>query len=483
MLFEVVRGGFEPFQVQRLVARDPEHLLIERGAQALGGAQQLLLVQLQGDGFVEQRAQFAVQALQQFATGAHQFQQGFAQLRGDLIGRLRAEQVVHVGNRVADQFALLVDLELIQADVSDFVRQVLVHLLQTRQRLFLFVEDLGQQKAALQHADLLIQRLIALGDVVQLLFGFEVLLRDFVQAVGAAQQVVGKLEVERALGGQQAAAARLLRFQRLLGHGLLRLRQTLLVDQGLQLLNLLVLARGFFQQQVMLAAAEVLQQAVARQFLTAQRNQRGEGSRLGGELVALILGQQLAVIAAQLEGGVDLLDARLAGADFGLRPLRSGLGRDGHAVGAGQGFLQFALLRGAIRHQLLQLGHAQIFIALGHRHDSTGFESRQFALVFEGLLLRGAEQLLDLTQALFVFRLVGQLGKGLFEDRLQGLLVGVGQLSIGNFIQALLNRLGGQGFSRLQRTHTKAQAEQDGGEKRAQSGHRFRSYEGQKWAV
>jgi hypothetical protein len=110
-----------------------------------------------------------------------------------------------------------------------------------------------------------------LGDVVQLLLGFEVLLGDFVEAVGAAQQVVGKLEVERALGGQQAAAARLLRFDGLLGHGLLRLRQAFLVDQGLQVLDLLVLARGFFQQQVMLAAAEVLQQAVARQLLTAQR--------------------------------------------------------------------------------------------------------------------------------------------------------------------------------------------------------------------
>jgi hypothetical protein len=44
------------------------------------------------------------------------------------------------------------------------------------------------------------------------------LLSDFVEAVGALEQVVRKLEVRRALGGQQAAAAGLLRFDGLLGN-------------------------------------------------------------------------------------------------------------------------------------------------------------------------------------------------------------------------------------------------------------------------
>ena len=56
LLLKLARCGFQPFQIQRLVAGDPEHLLIQRGAQALGGAEQLFLVQLQGDRFVEQRA-------------------------------------------------------------------------------------------------------------------------------------------------------------------------------------------------------------------------------------------------------------------------------------------------------------------------------------------------------------------------------------------------------------------------------------------
>ena len=107
-------------------------------------------------------------------------------MRGDLIGGLGRQQVVDVGSRVADQLALLIDLKLIQTDIGDFICQILVHFLQARQGLLLLIENLGQQQTALEHVDLLIQRLIALGEVIQLLLGFQVLLGDFVEAVGAA---------------------------------------------------------------------------------------------------------------------------------------------------------------------------------------------------------------------------------------------------------------------------------------------------------
>ncbi|MNI69604.1 hypothetical protein D3C73_1253650 [compost metagenome] len=104
-------------------------------------AEQLLLVELQGDRFVEQRRQLAVKAFEQVAAGDRHFQQGFAQGRGDVFLRLVGQQLVDVGHRAAHLLALLVDLELVQADVGDLVGQVTVEL-QVRQGLFLLVEDL-----------------------------------------------------------------------------------------------------------------------------------------------------------------------------------------------------------------------------------------------------------------------------------------------------------------------------------------------------
>ncbi|MNE18784.1 hypothetical protein D3C80_1118400 [compost metagenome] len=225
---------------------------------------------MQGNRLVEQCRQFAVQALEQIAAGDRHLQQGFAQGRGDVCLRLAGQQFVDVGNRAAHLFALLIDLELVQADIGDLVGQVTVEL-QVRQRLLLLVEDLRQQQAALEYADLLVQRLIGLGQAVELLLGAQVLLGQLVEAVGAFEQVVGKLEVGRALAGQQAAAAGFLGLDRLLGNRLLRLGQPFIVDQRLQVLDFLLQARGTLDQQVVAGVAQVLQQAVASQFLAAQQ--------------------------------------------------------------------------------------------------------------------------------------------------------------------------------------------------------------------
>ncbi|MNJ36753.1 hypothetical protein D3C77_315530 [compost metagenome] len=83
-------------------------------------------------------------------------------------------------------FTLLIDFELIQTDISNLVGQVAINF-QVRQGLLLLIEDLGQQQAALEHADLLVQGLIGLSEAVELLFGLEVLLGQLVEAVSAAQ--------------------------------------------------------------------------------------------------------------------------------------------------------------------------------------------------------------------------------------------------------------------------------------------------------
>ncbi|MNM72444.1 hypothetical protein D3C81_841390 [compost metagenome] len=162
---EACRHQAQPFPVQWLVAGNPEHLLFERGAQALGGAEQLLLVELQGDGFVEQCRQLPAEAFEQVDAGNHHLQQRLAQLRGNLLLRLAEQQVVDVRGGAAHLLALLVHFELVKTDIGDLVSQVAVDF-QVRQGLLLLVEDLGQQQAALEHADLFVQGLVGLGQAV-----------------------------------------------------------------------------------------------------------------------------------------------------------------------------------------------------------------------------------------------------------------------------------------------------------------------------
>ena len=412
------------------------------------GAEQLLLIQLQRDRFIEHRAQFTVQALQQVDAGGGQFHQAFAQLRGHLLRWLGRQQVVDISGRVAEQFPLLADFELIQANVGDLVGQIAIDP-QARQGLFLFIENLGQQQAALEHADLLIQGGIALGHAVQLLLGLQVLLSNLVEAVSALEQVVGELQVGRAFGGQQAAAPGFLRFDGLLRHGFLGLGQTLLVDQVLQLLDFLIETVGFFREQVMLAVAQILQLGIAGQFLATERNQRIECRQLGVELVALLGAQGLAAVLAGLEDVVDLLDARLAGGNFRLGALGARLRGNDQAVGIAQGFLQIALLGRALGQHLLELLNRLFGEALRYRHDTGGLQTRQFALVLDGLFGGVGQLLLEIAQFLLVITPVVELCQRVLQDRLQGLLIGFRQFAVGDLVQARLHGFAGGRFGGL----------------------------------
>src|SRR5471032_1908183 len=467
-------NALEPLQVQRFIAGDPEHLLIKGRTQAAGGADQLFLAQLQGDGFVEQGAQFAVQALQQVGAGGSEIDQGLAQLWRDVFGLLGRQQGFDVGGRAAHLLALLVDLELIQADIGDFVRQPLVQG-QVRQGLLLFVENLGQQQTAPQDVDLFIQRLIALCQVVQLLLGLEVLLGQVVEAVGAAQQVVGQLEVGGTFRRQQATAAGLLRFDGQLGHGLLRLCTALVVDQGLQVLDFLLLTADFFGQQVVLGAAQILQLTVAGQFLATQQGQGIDRGQFGVELVTLIGTDRLAVVFAHFEDGVDLLGAGLVAADLGLGALGAGLGGDGQAVGVIQGFLQVAQLRAALAKQLLQLRHVEVGIALGNRDGFGGLELGQLALIINGLLRCLRQLLFESGKTLLAVLLARQQGERLLQHLLQRLLVDVRQLAVGNLVQALLHGFAGGWFGSHGRDGGQAKPKQGGNDKITQREHRHRS--------
>lgn len=192
-------------------------------------------------------------------------------------------------------------------------------------------------------------------------------------------------------------------------------------------------------------------------------------------MVALVGAEGFAIVLAGLEGRIDLLDACLAAADFGLGALGAGLGGDGQAVGFGQVFLQVALLGGALHQQLLELRHRQGRVALGHRNDLGRLEAGQLALVLGGLARRVIQLVLEVGEALLVILLVAQVGQGLLQDRLQRLHVGVGQLAVGQLVQGLLDGVGAGRLGGVDAAETKGQAQQGSGEESAQGWHRDRS--------
>nr|GEY97665.1 hypothetical protein [Tanacetum cinerariifolium] len=381
--------AFKPLQVQRLVAGDPEHLLVEGFAQAHGRADQLLLIELQSDGFVEKRTQLSIQAFQQIAAGGGEIQQGFAQRGRDVFRFLRGQECIDIRTGAAHLLALLVDLELVQPNVSDFVSQATVEL-ELGQRLLLFVEDFGQQQAAAQDVDLFIQRLIRLGQRIELGLGLEVLL-------GGCCPRLSEL--------RGTAASRF---------------------------------------PIALASAKVLQLAIAGKFLPAQGDQGVDRREFGIQGVALIGIDGLAAVLAGFENIVDRLSACLAAADLGLGTFGAGLRGDGQAVGVVQGLLQVSLLGAALTQHLLKFGHVQAGVALSHRNDLTGLELGQLPLVFGRLPGGVGELLFQVFKLLLVILLAGQKCQRLLQHLLQGFLVVSGQFAIGDFVQAALYGLAGQ---------------------------------------
>ena len=192
----------EPFQVERAIARHPEHLLVQSRAQALGGGLQLGLVELQGDGFTEQGTEFAIQAVEQPGARGEQGLQGFE--LAVLYGGLLREQLAGVACRVGKGFALLVHLELVKADLGDALGELVIRA-RLRQSAALFIQDAGQQGAALQDVDLFGDHAAAAVEGVQALTGVELALGEVGELLGAAQQVGRQGVIDRSLARQHAA--------------------------------------------------------------------------------------------------------------------------------------------------------------------------------------------------------------------------------------------------------------------------------------
>ncbi len=421
----------DPGQIQRAVAGNPEHLLVEDGAQTLAGGLQLFLVELQVDGFVEQGVEVVAQALIEIGAQLEHVFQRRTDFRAALA--VATEQLVEVLRGVAQSVAALIELELIQADIGDFIGQVAIGL-DGRQRLLLLVEDARQQQAAAQHVDLLFQGLFCLAQAVQLLAGLQVLLGQLVEAFGGAQQVVGELEVLRALLAEQVVAAGLLVFLGQLSHGLFRLCAALIVDQRLQSLIFLLQTADLQGQQITLAGAQVLQQAVALQLLAQQLALRIERGQLG---IQLLLGFTLEwrnAVLGVLQLGIDGLGTQLVGADVGLGPLRAGLCVERQAAGFAEVFLPEHQLGGALRLQLLQLRYPQVGIALGDIHRLAGFDSCQLLLRGTDLAWCIGQLALEIGQLVQMAVAVLQQGQGRLQRLADCLLFRFAELAVGQAV-------------------------------------------------
>ncbi len=265
---------------------------------------------------------------------------------------------------IAAEPAPLVQLELVEPDIGNFVGEVAVQA-QLGKCLFLLVEHLGQQQAAFEHRDLFLQGLVGLAEDVQLLARLQVPLSQVVEAFGRAQQVAGKASVLLAFGRQQLVGAGLLGLGRELRDGLLGFLAALVVDCRLQGDALLLGTGDLRGQQIAAALPEILQHAVAGQLLPAQFDLGIQGGLFRLEQRAPFVRQRLVVLPTAFQQAVDFVDAKLVLADIGLGALGPGLRADEHAVGRAERLLPEGELVHTGRQALLQYRYRKLGEALG----------------------------------------------------------------------------------------------------------------------
>ena len=244
----------------------------------------------------------------------------------------------------------------------------------------------------------------------------------------------------------------------------------------MQLAGFQLHAGDALDQQIALAAADVLQQAVAGQFVAAQLQQGIQRGLLGEQQSALFGAAGLAVVLAVLQQVTQFLQANLAAADLRLGALGAGLGGNDQAVGFTQGCLQVGQLYRALAEQLLKLAGRGLGIALGRGNGRAGLEAQQLALGFADLPWRRRQLRFQLGQGFFTAIGLLKKTKGLLIGLLQGLLLGLRQLAIGQAIEAALHiaarrQLGSQGWLGQQ-----AKPEQGGGKQSTQRRHGRFSY-------
>ena len=239
----------------------------------------------------------------------------------------------------------------------------------------------------------------------------------------------------------------------------------LVIDQGLQFQQLLLDPFDPLLVQAAAAVAQVLQQAVAGQFLAAQLSLGTEFEQFGIEQVATFQAQGLVRLTAALEDIANFLAARLVAADFGLGPFGAGLGGDDQAVGGDDLALPLAQLVVAFGQQLLKLRQGVVAIALGNWRDSAGLEPFDIALGLADQARRLFQLFLQFQLALLAVLGFAEKRQGAFQGLLERQLFGLRQLAFAQVIQALLHSGRCRRLLGLAQGAGQAQAEQDQGQK------------------
>ncbi|MNZ43522.1 hypothetical protein D3C78_611260 [compost metagenome] len=276
-----------------------------------------------------------------------------------------------------------------------------------------------------------------------MLLAFQVGAGELVEAVGGAQQVVGKAHVDGIFMAQQGIHAGCWAgFLGQLGDSLFRLLAAFLADHRLQFEELPFLARNAFAEQVALAVGKVQQQIVAGQLL-AQQQGPGVQRRLFGQQFIVMLGaQRLAAFLAGLERGGDFQQASLVAADVGLGAFRTGLRGDDLTLGFYQLLLPGGHLAALLVQQHFQLGGAVGGIELPGGLLDFAAEARQHALVLVDQTRRVGQLAFQLGHLLVAVVFCPEQLEGVFQGGLDHFLVGFGQLAISQAVQALLHVLG-----------------------------------------
>ena len=210
----------------------------------------------------------------------------------------------------------------------------------------------------------------------------------------------------------------------------------------MQGLVFLLQAADLERQQVALAGAQVLQQAVALQLLAQQLALRIKRGQLGIQLLFGFGLEWRNAVLGVFQLGIDFLGAQLIRADVGLGALGAGLGVERQTAGLAEVFLPEHELGGAFGLQLFQLRYAQAGIALGDIHRLTGLEARQFLLGGVDLTRCVGQLALEAGQLAQVAVAVLQQAEGALQNLARGFLFRLAELAVGQAVELLLHLAG-----------------------------------------
>ena len=204
-------------------------------------------------------------------------------MQADLIrGVAAGEQLAQVLLALEELIALLVDVELSQSQVGDLFVQVQGDL-GIRQHLALLIEDAREQQAAAEHADLLVEIALGLGDAIQPALDLDVFLAQVVNFLRGFNQLLTELLIDLALFFQEGISLGASLLTGDVGHRLIGAIEPLGVDLVLDQLNTVLQLLQLDAGQILALERQILQVGVVVEILLLLLQLQAEQLQLGGQ--------------------------------------------------------------------------------------------------------------------------------------------------------------------------------------------------------